>query len=231
MLDVLERSPRRYCDRVRRTDHSVNVVDSGTALVIEGYPGSGNSFAREAFLLANPGVPVASHLHSTAHVARAAELGVPAMVLLREPESACVSWVLRYPDVTIAHAVQRYVHFHRRLWAIRHHPVLVPFEMVTSEFGEAIALVNARYGTTFAQFEQTTANSEAIFGHLEDAARQWFGTEGHAARPSAARDANKGERTAELRAYRGGRPLADAFRWYERLRGELPAAARERSGA
>jgi hypothetical protein len=98
---LLERQPAAYCGYRRLRHPTWPVVGAGTDVVIEGRPGCGNSFAREAMLLANPGIRVASHVHSPAQVLEAIRLHKPVLVIVRDPLDAIVSEAARFEDVDI----------------------------------------------------------------------------------------------------------------------------------
>src|ERR687894_957930 len=67
-----------------------------TALVIEGFLRSGNTFSVAAFELANgPKLHVGRHLHGAPHVLRAVRLGLPTIVLIRQPRDAVLSSLVR----------------------------------------------------------------------------------------------------------------------------------------
>lgn len=69
-----------------------DVVGRGDHLCIEGRHRSANTFARTAFELANPEKSLASHTHQPGNALRAVRLGVPCMVLVRDPVDQGISW-------------------------------------------------------------------------------------------------------------------------------------------
>lgn len=69
-----------------------DVVGRADHLCIEGRHRSANTFARVAFELANPECSLASHTHQPGNALRAVRLGVPCVVLLREPVAQGISW-------------------------------------------------------------------------------------------------------------------------------------------
>src|SRR4051794_18257846 len=97
--ESLEASPRAYCAYLRRKRAVGTVVTEQTSIVLEGFPGSANSFAREAILFSNPGIHVASHIHTCAHILEGLRLGRPTVVPIRRPVDAITSYLSRgYPD-------------------------------------------------------------------------------------------------------------------------------------
>src|SRR5215211_5813810 len=83
--------------RLMRQDVS-RIVTPDTQLVIEGFPRSGNSFARSAFVMAqseSPGkIRIAHHMHVPAQVVRAARWQIPTLVVIRRPRDAVLSFAL-----------------------------------------------------------------------------------------------------------------------------------------
>lgn len=73
-----------------RMDHLC--IRKDTDLVIEGYPRSANSTTVHKFLSRQDRpLHVAHHKHHAAQILRAVQWGIPAVVLIREPRSACLS--------------------------------------------------------------------------------------------------------------------------------------------
>lgn len=126
-------------------------MDAETALVVEGYQGSANSFLQLALEACNPGIRIASHMHSPAHVQRALQLDVPVVVVVREPVASITSMLRRFPVLDVAAALRRYAVFHERLARHLEDVLIVRFEDLTSDgFGDVVRRINDRFGTTFA---------------------------------------------------------------------------------
>jgi hypothetical protein len=178
------------------------LVDEGTKIVIEGFPRSGNTFAVFAFRHAQRhDVPIAHHLHAPAQVIRAVELGVPAVVLVRDPLEAVPSLILRDPRFSMGIALRYYVSFYEAVAEQRDGYVLATFEDVTRDYGAVIERVNARFDTGFAPFEHTEDNVARVFSLIEEshrAKRRNKVVEEEIAIPSAAKSAPKGELKGRL---------------------------------
>jgi hypothetical protein len=165
------------------------VVDAGTDVVIEGRPGCGNSFAREAMLLANPGIRVASHVHSAAQVLEGMRLRKPVIVIVRRPADAIASKAARYDDVDVREELIWFAGFYERLLPLIDSFVIATFERITSRFGEVIEAVNARFGTSFAPFpHDDPAAAERVFQTLVEFNRSQGIADGRAAVPGQGRD-------------------------------------------
>ena len=79
-----------------RADKRSTLARRDSALVIEGFPRSGNTFSVAAFQIANgQDLHVGRHLHGAPHVLRAVRLGLPTVVLIRRPREAVLSYLTR----------------------------------------------------------------------------------------------------------------------------------------
>jgi hypothetical protein len=190
---------------IQRLRRRGNVVDDRTQVVIESFPRCASSFAVDAFRLAQRPAETrfADHTHMPANVIEGVRRGLPTMVLIREPEAAIVSYLVHSPDVPAASAVRGYLRFYLPLLPLRSRFVTVDFEEATTRFGDAIDRLNTRFATSFARFEPTEANLEAIRREIEEDYRPRVSSDEEleriVARPSARRDALK---EATRRRYR-----------------------------
>jgi hypothetical protein len=204
--------------RRRRVEHdrragveprSAGPVGRHTDVVIEGFPRSANTFAVIAFELAQPeSMRVAHHLHVPAQVIAAAKWGIPAMVLVRDPEDAILSLVQLRPHITLKQGLKDYVRFHRRILPFREHFVVASFEEVSTDFGALIRRLNAHFGTSFQEFHHTDENVARCFALIE----RYGG-----ARPSRQREAKKNELRAAIRSPELAGVRADAYQAYQTM--------------
>jgi len=92
-----------------------------TDLVIEGFPGSGNSFASNCVRAAiTISANIESHYHYTAQLKRAVTLNVPAVVLVRDPAGACASMKSKVPHYWDWLIVLRWLRFNKHILRNRH---------------------------------------------------------------------------------------------------------------
>lgn len=153
--------PPLYLAYVRRkwTQHDVEVIDSRTELVIDGFTRSASTFSVYAFQLSqHRPVRLAHHLHAPAQLIQAARWGIPAIALIREPRGAILSRHARWPDAALADALVAYARFYERLRPYRSSLVVGEFETVTHDFGALVRQLNERYGTDFTPFASNDAN-------------------------------------------------------------------------
>ena len=144
------------------------LVDRTTQFVIEGFPRSGNTFAVVAFEQAQrENLRTAHHLHAPAQVMLAARWRIPALVLVRKPTDAVLSWTIREPWVSVRQALSYYVYFHQKITEYRHAFVLGLFEEVIRDYGAVLERVNAKFGTRFSPFEHSEDNISSVFVQIE----------------------------------------------------------------
>ncbi len=155
--------------RLRR-GHGI-LLGPGTDIVIEGYPRSANNFSVVALELAQRRpVRVAHHTHTPAHLLAALRAGVPALMLIREPEDAVLEFLIVRPELMPRQALRGYVRFYERLLPLKERLAVGRFPEVTADFGKVIRRVNERFGTDFAEFEHTEENVRRCFEAME---RHW----------------------------------------------------------
>jgi len=145
------------------------VVRPSDDVVIEGFPRSANSFASISFDISQPRpIRFGNHFHSPAQFLLARRYKVPAMLVVREPVAAALSFVVfQGGGMTARHALLRYVLFHRPLLGIADSYVVAPFGEVTSAFGQSIDRLNRRFGTNFNRFEHTPENVQKVFDTID----------------------------------------------------------------
>ena len=146
------------------------LVDSRTDLVVESYPRCASSFAIAGFRLAQEprSLRVAHHTHASGHVIAGIRLGIPALVLIREPEGAVVSSRIRHPARTYSDLLRGYCAFYEPLVPHRGDLVVGTFdEVIGGELGAITRRLNARFGTTFAEFEPTQENVARVMREID----------------------------------------------------------------
>lgn len=200
--------------RVRRT----------SSIVIEGFPRSANSFAVLAFARAQGATAaelrIAHHLHVPAQVIRGIRLGIPAVVLLRDPLDAVSSLLIREPWRSMDGALFDYCAFYRTVLECPASGYVVgAFSEVTACFGSLVERVNERFGTRFLPFAHTPANVRAVFAELEALERADHGVkELEVARPSAERKGLKADLRTRLETEADPRRVEEAIALFRALR-------------
>ncbi len=168
-------------------------VDRQTDIVIEGFPRSGNTFAYTAFVMAQPNpLRVAGRVHAPAQLIAAARWGVPGIVLIRHPDEAIPSFLVRHPRTGVRPAIRGWLRFYEPLLPHLGKLVVGTFDRVTKDFGGVIERVNVRFGTGFTPFEHTEENVRKVWEAIDRDYKTRVGEGGEfdriVARPSAARE-------------------------------------------
>lgn len=172
----LRASPRLYqlYRSVKRVPEQY--ADANTDIVIEGPPRSANSFAVRAFESAqSDSVNIGHHLHAPAHVLRGCSLGLPTLVLIRDPRDCVISRKAFHLEVSLREQVchphlaatwamllRDWCRFYETIWPQREEFVVATFETVTSNFGAAIERLNEFFGTAFETFDSEGAAAQAV---------------------------------------------------------------------
>lgn len=192
VISTLSTRPSLYLPLARfkfRSSDGARPVTGETEIILEGYPRSANTFAVEAFRLAQGRpVEIAHHLHVAAQIIAGVRRGIPTVLLLRDPEQAASSLVVRLGWVDASDALRRYVRMHEALEPYRDGFLTAPFELVISNFGVVITQVNRRFGTDFRPFHHTPDQVRTCFRIIEENNRRKYGDgvvdEASVARPS-----------------------------------------------
>lgn len=212
-----------------RPGKRATLANCNTAIVLEGFLRSGNTFSVAAFGVANgSALHVGRHLHGAPHILRAVRLGLPTVMLIRRPSDAVLSYLIRRDTLTPHDAVLEYLDFYRTCWRARSGFVVGLFDQVVTDFGTVIDAVNARFGTSFVRYAPTPENEAAAFVVVEEMNRlecRGQVVETHVGRPSHERNAHA--RKAELRALldvpRTAARMREAEALYERYAAIAPA--------
>lgn len=191
-----------------RGSKRITLARPGTAVVIDGFPRSGNTFSVAAFVISNGReVHIGRHLHGAPHVLRAVRLGLPTIVLIRHPADAVSSYLLRRPALTPDDALLEYLDFYRTAWHAHDGFVVGLFDQVVTDFGTVVRRVNRHFGTSFVPYEPTEENEAAAFGLVEEMNRlECRGEiiETHVGRPSP----HRAQRKTQIRLTEQPRTLA-----------------------
>ncbi len=148
--------------------HRYEVVCPETAVVIDGFPRCANTFAAIAFQAAQPRpVKIAHHLHAPAHLIRGARLGIPTVLLIREPVDTALSETIRSYPVQLSQILNAYCLFYETVAPYLDRIVVGEFKTVTTDFGSIIQKINIRFGTNFALFDHTPEKTKLVFELIE----------------------------------------------------------------
>ena len=192
--------------RARGGDGFLAPIRDETEVVVEGFPRSGNTFAVAAFHYAQQprDVKIAHHAHVPAQLLSAVRLGLPAVVLVRDPEECVLSLVVREPGLRVGGGLRGWVRFHEPLVGVRARLVVATFEEATTDVAAIVRRVNERFGTRFREFDPTPENVAAVRELIERGDRNTFGTDEGVRRGGGLPGEGREELKDELRSvYRG----------------------------
>jgi hypothetical protein len=171
----------------------ISRVTSSTCIVIDGYPRSGNTYARFAFQHANGAdLPISTHRHSPRSIESALRRGIPAIVLIRSPRDAINSYLQFDPSISLTFAMDVYKSYYESILSIASRVIIAPFPITTMDFGRLILECNTRFGSNFVPYERTEASEAEVAREIDrDAGTLFTQEEFHrvVARPSSARAA------------------------------------------
>lgn len=160
--------------RFRHRYSQDRVVNAETDLVIEAFGRTGTTFANFAFLAAQGRrLRTVHHTHAAAQVIAAVKMGIPTLVIVRQPEEVALSHMARH-RISARPALIAWIRFHERLLGYRERIVFCRFDEMIRNFTPAIERVNRRFRTDFAVWQHTKENEAEIFEQIKTRNRGRF---------------------------------------------------------
>ena len=121
-------------------------VTPETELVLDGFPGSGNSYlSRVIKTTQDPPIRMAHHLHASNQLVLASKRKIPALMVLRKPEDAICSTYRRF-GYPLASATKLYWRFHEGLENHLDGIMVARFEDITKHPGAVLQSLGERFG-------------------------------------------------------------------------------------
>lgn len=121
-------------------------VQKDSDLAIIGYPRCGNSFGTRVIQYLQPtNIKIASHHHFVAELKYALQLGVPSLLLVRDPLNAVSSLVVRNPEIKISHALRWYIWFYQEAYKCSKKCCVADYKEITKSPDVIIQKLNAMY--------------------------------------------------------------------------------------
>ena len=203
-------------------DASPPPMGANIELVVEGFPRSANSFAIAAIRRAEDRpLTIAHHQHVPAQIVAGARVGVPTILLIREPDAAVLSYVIRQPFLTLGQALRHYVRFYKRALPYKEAVVVATFDEVTNDFGAVMHRLNEKFGSRFPEFVHTAETERQCFEDIERHERKvlkpHYDFEMMTARPSPQRQSRRDELIEKLQEPRLAKRRATAWELYREL--------------
>ena len=154
-------------------------------------------------------------MHAAAHVLMAVRYGVPVLIVIRHPEDAVRSLLIRRPELRQVTALNDYTDFYRIVQPFSNKLVIAKFETVTENIGRVVEMINRRYDRRF-RWPSSVLEQEEIMASIDEANR--LGHDGQVnplfvPRPHAERERRK----CELSFGGCDREMAEACEAYRRM--------------
>lgn len=168
LVRAVRRSPILYHAYCKATGNDTSILVSKHAdIVLEGFGGSGNTFALRAFTF--PQIfpyRVAHHVHTSSQIRKGVALGIPVVVVVRDPVDSVTSLVSRRTEtlddseiIRMARdLLDRYAAYHKDVLGLADRIVLAKFETAVSDFGSIVQEVNRKFNASFEVFDHTDEN-------------------------------------------------------------------------
>lgn len=123
-------------------------LNSTTEVLVDSYPRSANSFFEAAFTRAHCGrVEVAHHSHAAAQVLAGVRRGLPAIVLLRDPQEAIASFFeMHGGGLPIWLCTQEYIEFYSKLIPVLDKLIVVDTASIEQRFYDLMLLLKEQHG-------------------------------------------------------------------------------------
>lgn len=100
-------------------------------------------------------------------VIRAVYRDVPALVLIRKPDQAIASLLVRDPSMTVESAFKWYLKFYQLLLNYRDKFITATFDELINDYAEVIQRLNAKFETQFVAPAFCDEDLERIFEKIE----------------------------------------------------------------
>ncbi|MEM8893609.1 MAG: hypothetical protein AAGC88_03460 [Bacteroidota bacterium] len=127
---------------------NLGVVDDRTNLMIEGFPRSGNTFLYSIISdFQTETLRIAHHLHTLSQIKNALRLNTSAVIMVRDPIDAIVSFKIRNPYVGFATLANYYLKYHSFLLdkLEAENLLIVDFQKCINSPNETIKAINDKF--------------------------------------------------------------------------------------
>lgn len=140
-------------------------------LVVEAFPRSANTTSVYALLYAQGrDLKIGHHLHVPAHLKYAVSLGLPCLVVIRNPLDCVASRMVMEKGGNARALINDYIDFLKTVETLKEQLVIVSFDDVISNgVGFAVKLLNQKFGTCFRQPDGSAEEKAWV----EQQVREW----------------------------------------------------------
>ena len=167
LLAAIRRRPALFFPLMRWRLPHYPVVLRDSELVVEGFWRCGNTFAVRAIQSAQPRhVRMAYHTHAAASVLRSVAWKTPTLVLIRRPDDAAASLVLKHAERTLRQVLREYASFYEAIEPFSDRFVTATFDQVTHDLGAVIRRVNEHFDRNFEVFRHTPSSAALVLDEI-----------------------------------------------------------------
>lgn len=143
MARVLRKNEMKYKVLEGRPEKKLATINK--ALVVEGFPRSGNTFLSDFLLVTqSPSFRFAHHTHLIENVMLGIDNNLPAVVIMRNPLDAIASFVI-YSEKSVEFAIDKWLRFYAEAERLDSRALLVSFETITANPVRIIEELNAKF--------------------------------------------------------------------------------------
>ena len=167
-----------------------SVISNETDLLLDGFPRSGNSFFTGLLSVSQGGkLKLADHLHASAHVKEAIKRKVPAIVVIRKPDDAAISYMAFDRGICFQDSIEDWISFYTAIKSLNTEDyVLADFQDIISDPNPIFRDFNQKFGDRLT-LKETNYEQDKVAARefLDDLSNRFFGRKNDA-RPSEERD-------------------------------------------
>lgn len=204
LLDIVHKSPSLFAlvgPRNEKPQFERRVLRRGDALMLDGYPRSANTFATQAFRMAqHENLMIGNHFHSPMQVHLAKRYHLPAGVFYRDPMDAALSLMVFYEGKRSAEwTLTSYINFYSRVLLLDEGWVPISMSEAIGPMGVWVNRINQTFGTEFKAAPYSGDWASAVKAAVEAKRKKRLGGNGNTA-ASLARQTTPSEYKTKMRA-------------------------------
>ena len=149
-----------------RIPNREKTVTPGMDVCIEGFPNSANTFMMHVIQAWNPEAKLAHHVHVPLQLILAAEYGIPAVALIREPADAVTSILVKKERLSASSLLWVYEKFYRRIVPYSRDLIFASFDDVTRSPDQVLIRINEKYHKQLDCRPYDAAEKQRIFARI-----------------------------------------------------------------
>ena len=145
-------------------------IKKETELIISAYPRTANTFFIVALEhIQKKPISIAHHLHVPALPIRGVQKKIPVVVIVRKPEEAIASLVIRETHIQIKQAIKAYIDFHEPLLRCKNEILITDFYRVIEDFPSVISDINSKFDLKLDNYStDNPIDNKVIFSKIEE---------------------------------------------------------------